>query len=167
MSPCAKLARALLLLLPLLCARDAPAADLSSATVADLQRNRMALVAAMQRIRLNQPDEPDSPALEAYSIHDYLVAARFRRDLIRKPDEALDASIDEFLLRHTGQPVARALKHDWLVSLAQRHRWDWFLPRSVDATDPQLVCQRFEGRLAVSDTQGLAALALARWRPCV
>ena len=163
MSTCSKLARALLLLLPLLCARDAAAADLSSATVADLQSNRMAFVAAMQRIRLNQPDEPDSPALEAYSIHDYLVAARFRRDLIRKPDEALDASIDEFLLRHTGQPVARALKHDWLVSLAQRHRWDWFLPRSVDATDPQLVCQRFEGRLAVSDTQGLAALALARW----
>lgn len=163
MSTCSKLARALLLLLPLLCARDAAAADLSSATVADLQSNRMAFVAAMQRIRLNQPDEPDSPALEAYSIHDYLVAARFRRDLIRKPDEALDASIDEFLLGHAGQPVARALKHDWLVSLAQRHRWDWFLPRSLDATDPQLVCQRFEGRLAVSDTQGLAALALARW----
>jgi soluble lytic murein transglycosylase len=167
MSTNMKLTRArlppLLLLLPLVCARGAAAADMSSATVADPQTNRSAFVAAMQRIRLNLPDEPDSPALEAYSIHDYLVAARFRRDLIKKPDEALDAAVDEFLRAHAGQPVARSLKRDWLASLAQRRRWDWYLPRSLDVTDPLLVCQRLEGRLAVGDTQGLAALALARW----
>src|SRR5450631_4345045 len=153
MSTHLKLTRArlppLLLLLPLLCARGVAAAELSSAAVADPQTNRLAFVAAMQRIRLNLPDTPDSPALEAYSIHDYLVAARFRRDLIKKPDEALDAAIDEFLPAHAGQPVARALRHDWLASLAQRRRWDWFLPRSLDATDPVLVCQRLEGRRAV------------------
>src|SRR5476651_1649588 len=125
-----KLARALLLplllllplifLLLLLFARDVAAADMSSAAVADPQTNRLAFVAAMQRIRLNLPDEPDSPALEAYSIHDYLVAARFRRDLIKKPDEALDAAVDEFLRVRAGQPVARSLKRDWLASLAQR-----------------------------------------------
>jgi soluble lytic murein transglycosylase len=166
MSTHSKLARAALLplmLLPLLCAGDAAAADMSSAAVADPQTTRPAFVAAMQRIRLNLPEEADSPALEAYSIYDYLVAARFRRDLIKKPDEALDTAIEEFLLVHAGQPVARALRHDWLASLAQRQRWDWFLPRTVDATDPLLVCQRLDGRLAVGDTQGLAALALARW----
>src|SRR5450631_3865419 len=136
MSTHLKLTRArlppLIFLLLLLFARDVAAADMSSAAVADPQSNRLAFVAAMQRIRLNLPDDPDSPALEAYSIHDYLVAARFRRDLIKKPDEALDTAIDEFLRIHAGQPVARSLKHDWLVSLAQRRRWDWFLPRTLD-----------------------------------
>src|SRR5271156_2410274 len=39
---------------------------------------RQAFVAAMQRVRLNLPDTPDPPALVAYAIHDYLVAARYR-----------------------------------------------------------------------------------------
>jgi len=134
-----------------------------SAPAADLQSTRQAFVAAMQRIRQNLPEEPDSPALAAYAIHDYLVAARFRRDLIAKPDDALDAAIDVFLQTHLGQPVARSLRHDWLVSLAQQRRWDKFLPRSVDATDPLLVCDRLDGRLASGDTEGLAAAALARW----
>src|SRR5271170_1515024 len=139
-----KLALALSLALPF--ARFAPAADTDD--------NRQAFVAAMQRIRLNLPDTPDSPALEAYAIHDYLVAARLRRDLLKNPDDAEDASVDAFLQAHGGQPVTRALRHDWLANLAQRRRWDWFLPRSVDATDPLLVCDRLEGRLATGDTEG-------------
>ena len=130
---------------------------------ADIDSTRQAFVAAMQRIRLNVPDTADSPQLEAYEIHDYLVAARFRRDLSKKPDDALDAAIDAFLQIHAGQPVARALRREWLASLAQRRRWDWFLPRTADVTDPLLVCERLEGRLAIGDIQGLAAAALARW----
>ena len=56
-------------------------------------------MAAMQRIRLHQPDTADSPALEQYAIHDYLVAARMRRDLAAGADENLDAAIDAFLQR--------------------------------------------------------------------
>jgi soluble lytic murein transglycosylase len=130
---------------------------------ADLQSTRQAFIEAMQRIRQNLPEAPDSPALAAYSIHDYLVAARFRRDLIARPDEALDTAIDVFLQTHAGQPVARGLRHDWLVSLAQERRWDKFLARSADVADPLLVCDRLDGRLATGDTQGLAAAALARW----
>jgi len=78
----------------------------------------------MQRIRLHQADLPESAALQGYLIHDYLVAARLRRDLTLRPDESLDAAIDAFLHAHTGQPVARALRRDWLTSLAQRRRWD-------------------------------------------
>jgi len=55
------------------------------------------------------------------------------------------------------------LKHDWLQTLADRKRWDWFLPRSADTTDPQLICDRLAGRLASGDTAGLAQEALARW----
>jgi len=123
---------------------------------------RAEFMAAMQRIRLHQPDLPDSPALESYAIHDYLVAARLRRDLALKSDEN-DAAIDAFLRAHPGQPVARGLRRDWLASLAQRRRWDWFLPHSADVLDPVLICDRLQGRLATNDTQGLAAAALLRW----
>jgi soluble lytic murein transglycosylase len=120
-------------------------------------------VAAMQRIRLHQADVPDSPALEQYAIHDYLVAARLRRDLSLGADENLDAAIDAFLHSHPGQPVTHGVKRDWLASLAQRRRWDWFLPRSVDVADPPLICDRLEARLSTDDTPGLAAAALVRW----
>ena len=120
-------------------------------------------VAAMQRIRLHQPDVPDSAALERYAIYDYLVAARLRRDLGLSADENLDAAIDAFLRPRAGQPVARGLRRDWLSSLAQRRRWDWFLARSAEVTDPVLVCDRLGARLSTGDTQGLAAAALLRW----
>src|ERR1700679_2342057 len=120
-------------------------------------------VAAMQRIRLHQPDSPDSPALEQYAIHEYLVAARLRRDLAAGADDKLDAAIDAFLRSHAGQPVTHGLRRDWLTSLAQRRRWDWFLPRSADVADPVLICDRLEGRLSTNDTQGLSAAALSRW----
>jgi soluble lytic murein transglycosylase len=120
-------------------------------------------MAAMQRVRMNLPEPPDSPALKAYPIYDYLLAARLRRDLAFTPSEELDAAIDTFLRAHEGQPVGRSLKHQWLVSLAQRRRWDWFLARAADTTDPALVCDRLAGRLATGDTDHLAADALARW----
>jgi soluble lytic murein transglycosylase len=143
----------------LLGAADAGAA----AQPADNNAVRQEFVAAMQRVRMHQPDLADSPALEAYAIHDYLIAARLRRDVTNVADEHLDAIVDAFLKMHNGQPVARALRHDWLLSLAQRRRWDWFVPRSVDVADPVLICDRLQGRLTMGDTQGLAAAALVRW----
>ena len=124
---------------------------------------RHEFVAAMQRVRLGLPEPPDSAALQAYPIHDYLAAARLRRDLTKTPDDALDTAIDAFLETHAGQPVAHGLRHDWLTSLAQRRRWDRFLARSADVTDPLLVCDRLEARRVTGDTQGLGAAALARW----
>ncbi|HEX4150809.1 MAG TPA: transglycosylase SLT domain-containing protein [Steroidobacteraceae bacterium] len=122
-------------------------------------------MAAMQRVRMNSsaPEPPDSAALKAYPIYDYLVAARLRRDLTFTPNEDLDAVIDAFLRGHEGQLVSRALRRQWLASLAQRRRWDWFLPRSAELTDPVLICDRLEGRLETGDTDRLAAEALARW----
>jgi soluble lytic murein transglycosylase len=120
-------------------------------------------IAAMLRVRQRVTEPPDSAALEGYVLHDYLVAARLRRNLAANPSDELDGSIDAFIRSHVGQPVSRGLRHDWLASLADRKRWDWFMPRSADITDPQLICDRLAGRLATGDTEGLGADALARW----
>ncbi len=122
-----------------------------------------AFIAAMERVRTNLPEPPDPPALKNYPIYDYLVAARLRRDLGAASNEAIDSAIDAFLRGHAGQPVARALRHQWLASLAQRRRWDLFLPRSIDVADPQLICDRLAGRLAIGDTHELSSEALAHW----
>ena len=114
-------------------------------------------------MNLDTPEVPDSAALRAFPIYDYLVAARLRGKLTWTPGEELDPAIDAFLRAHEGQPVARALRHQWLASLAERRRWDWFLPRSQDVTDPALICDRLQGRMATGDTDKLAADALARW----
>ena len=119
--------------------------------------------AAMGRIRQHVPEPADSPVLETFVLHDYLVAARLRRDLAANPTDDLDNLIDAFLRAHTNQPVSHALRHDWLVSLADRRRWDWFLPRTKDATDPVLICDRLNGRLLTGDTAGLGGDTLARW----
>ena len=117
----------------------------------------------MQRLREYQNEPPDSPALESYVLHDYLVAARLRRKLMLNPGDSLDSGIDAFLQARGNQPVTRALRHDWLSSLAARKRWDWFLPRAADANDPQLACDRLAGRLSMGDETGLAGDALLRW----
>jgi hypothetical protein len=122
-------------------------------------------MAAMQRAKLpaTAPEPPDSAALKAFPIYDYLVAARLRRDLALTPNEDLDAVIEAFLSVREGQPVTRALRRQWLASLAQRRRWDLFLPRSAGLTDPALICDRLQGRLETGDTERLAADTLARW----
>lgn len=120
-------------------------------------------VAALQRVRMNAPEPPDSGALKAYAIYDYLLAARMRRDLAFAPAEQLDTSIDHFLRAREGLPVTRSLRHQWLTSLAQRGLWDWFLPRSADATDPALICDRLVGRLATRDLDRLGPDTLIRW----
>ncbi len=124
---------------------------------------RLEFMAALQRVRSRLPEPPDSPALDSYILHDYLVAARLRQALATHAAPGLDESIDAFLRVHGGQPVARTLRHEWLLSLAERGRWDWFLPRSVDTSDATLACERLNGRLSTGDTAQLAADALARW----
>lgn len=119
--------------------------------------------AAWQRAQQGQPGPPDSRALKGYALYDYLLAARLERELQGLPGADLDERIDGFLRAHDGQPVTRDLRRAWLVSLASRARWDWFLPRAASATDPLLICERLAGRLATGDTAGLAAAALARW----
>ncbi len=148
-------------------ALSAPAAGPSGAGSAQSSAAAAAgeFIAAMQRARtpVGAQEPPDSAALKAFPIYDYLIAARLRRDLTWTPSDDLDPVIDAFLKSHEGEPVARALRRQWLASLAERRRWDWFLPRAADLTDPVLICDRLQGRLATGDTEKLAAEALARW----
>lgn len=120
-------------------------------------------LAALQRARLGLAEPPDSQALKNYPLYDYLIAARLQTDLAAHPSDEQDTAVDDFLRAREGQPVTRALRHQWLMSLAQRRRWDWFLPRSADLTDPVLICDRLAGRLLSGDTDRLGAEALARW----
>jgi soluble lytic murein transglycosylase len=138
--------------------QDAPASN-----TADNAAARQEFVAAMRRVSSRAVEAPDSAALIAYPIYDYLLAARLRRDLVEKPRDDLDASIDSFLQNRPYQPVTRLLRREWLVSLAARGRWDWFLPRATDMTDPVLVCDRLTGRLTAGDTAMLASDALVLW----
>lgn len=142
-----------------------------SAPKVNEEQVRAEFMAAMQRIRQRTPEQADSPALQSYVIYDYLTVARFRRDLDLKPSDELDGAIDAFLQAHAGEPVARVLRIDWLTSLANRRRWDWFLPRAADVTTPALICDRLQGRLATlagtdaqaaSSQQPNGALAQAR-----
>jgi soluble lytic murein transglycosylase len=132
-----------------------------AAPVADAAAVRLEFIAAMQR--LQAPEPPDSEALRSYAIYDYLTAARLRRDLDLHPGDELDAAIDGFLSAHARQPVARALRHDWLANLAERRRWDWFLPRSTDVADPALICDRLQARLDTGDLKGLGPDVMVRW----
>src|SRR5215469_8759324 len=102
------------------------AAD-KAAVIAPEDSVREEFVAAMQRVRQHLPDQPDSPALQRYIIHDYLIAARLRRDLVANPGEDLDNKIEAFLHEHAGQPVSHAVRNEWLANLATRQRWDLFL----------------------------------------
>jgi soluble lytic murein transglycosylase len=138
-------------------------ADAALAGAARSDPAELDFVAAMQRLKQHLPDLPDSTSLRSLAIYDYLVAARLRRDLAAGADADLDARMDVFLQAHAGQPVARTLRHDWLASLAQRGRWDWFLPRVLDSTDALLSCDRLQGLLATGATAALAPEALARW----
>jgi soluble lytic murein transglycosylase len=140
-----------------------PLAGFGAPPPSDGQALRQEFVDAMQRVRQHQPDMADPPALKSYAIYEYLVAARLRRDLTLRPGESLDVTIDVFLQAHAGRPVAHGLRRDWLANLAQRRRWDWFLPRSQDVADPALLCDRLEARLTTGDTAGVANAALTLW----
>ncbi len=124
---------------------------------------RRQFLAAMHRVESGEADERDSPLLRNYPLYEYLRAARLQRDLLSRPDEALDRRIERFLTSHAGEPVTRDLELDWLLSLAARSRWNTFLPRAAHIEDARVACDRLAGRLATGRTDDWPAQAIARW----
>jgi hypothetical protein len=75
----------------------APAAEAPAEPAQGRDSGRRDFLEAMLRFHQYQKEPPDSPALQSYVLYDYLTAARLRRRLILKPDDALDTEIDGFL----------------------------------------------------------------------
>lgn len=107
--------------------------------------------------------DSDSAALRSFILYDYLVAARLRYAIQTGSGVRVDSAVEAFLSARGNDPVTRPLRHDWLIDLAQRHRWDVFLPRVSETSDPVLQCDRLAGRLESGDTATLGADALTRW----
>jgi soluble lytic murein transglycosylase len=105
---------------------------------------------------------PDSPALRGYPLYPYLQSARLRSRL-EDPDAA--AAIEGFLRQHGNAPVARALRRDWLMSLAMRKSWEPYLAAyRADVDDTAAArCNALAARVALGRTDGLADAATAEY----
>jgi len=138
---------------------------------------RAAFHAALARVGQAGAMPVDPPALRAYAIYPYLIAARLQAALSGRPvvgvERQLDVDIAAFLNEHRGEPVGRALAHRWLLSLAMRQQWSTYLSQAAAleaaADDPVLACDTLSARLATgatgteSDEGDLASAALMVW----
>ena len=156
-----------------------PSAIPTEAASADSPATRAAFRAALAGIGQPAPVSSDPPALRAYPIYPYLLAARLGAALSGQtastPDPQLDTRIAAFLNEHRGEPVIRALARDWLISLATRQEWSTYLAHSTDsavtAQEPVLVCDTLSARLATATAvtgaddrnSDVAAAAIALW----
>ncbi len=137
--------------------RSGPGNDvISTVSGADTVALRAAFRAALARVGQANAMPADPPALRAYAIYPYLIAARLEAASSGAPVAArpveLDAQVAAFLQVHKGESVTRGLAHDWLVNLAMRQQWPTFLAHVADfaaaADDPVLVCSTLSARLA-------------------
>ena len=155
--------------------RPSPATEVIRSTRgADTLEVRAAFRAALARLGQTGSMPADPPELRAYAIYPYLIAARLQAALsgqsFAAPAQQLDAPIAAFLQEQRGEPVTRALAHDWLVNLALRQQWPAFLAHVSDfsgaANDPVLACETLSARLATgaqSSDRELVLAALAVW----
>ena len=137
--------------------RSSPVTDVIRSTPgADTPVVRAAFRAALARVGQAGSMPADPPALQAYPIYPYLIAARLQAALSGQPLAApagqLDADIAAFLQEQRGEPVTRALAHAWLVNLAMRQQWPTLLAHVSDfsgaADDPVLACATLSAKLA-------------------
>jgi soluble lytic murein transglycosylase len=110
--------------------------------------------------------DADDDALRAYVLYPYLRAARLATALTRAQGawHEADLAAAAFVAETGDAPVARSLRRAWLESLARRASWQTFLERyDADVAGPELECQHFNARIALRDTDGLAAAIRALW----
>lgn len=108
---------------------------------------------------------PESAELRGYLLYPYLQAARLRQALKAPPGDALDAEVGAFLRDSAEVPVAKAVRRDWLLSLAQRQQWSALLANDDPATtDDALRCHRYHAWLQTGGADaGLREELLATW----
>jgi soluble lytic murein transglycosylase len=107
----------------------------------------------------------DSTELKSYVLYPYLQAARIRRALeLDIAGKRADERAAEFIGANGQLPVARALRHAWLGSLAHRSQWQLFLSAYEDGTANRVErCESFVARIEVGKTQDLAAAVTSQW----
>lgn len=126
--------------------------------------------AALAAVDAGKIDGSDSERLRAYPLHPYLVAARLRLRLARLnavDDSGTDDAVAAFLAAGGDAPVTRELRRGWLNSLAGRGHWAAYLanlPAGLAAGDTGLRCQQFAARIALNQTEGLAAPVIEQWQ---
>jgi soluble lytic murein transglycosylase len=155
-----------------------PVSDVIRSTPgSDTPAVRAAFRAALARVGQAGLPPADPPALRAYAIYSYLIAARLQATLSGHPatgaDPQLDALIAAFLQEHRGEPVTRALARDWLLKLAMHQQWPTYLSQVGEfvgaGDDPALACDTLSARIATGATgaensdSALASAALTAW----
>lgn len=123
--------------------------------------------AALKAAEARQPLPEPSEALRAYPLFPYIEAARLRAALSVRPppeDATLDAAAEAFIAQYAGQPVARGLRREWLLSLAARAQWPRFLAvLPAEGLEPDLLCHRISAWRVTGGFQGLHEEALKLW----
>lgn len=137
---------------------------------------RQVFQAAMGGVALNPfaPPEGDPEALQRYPLYPYLQAARLNRRLaLQAPaagtqpaaSTALDDEIAALLTQQGDRPVTRALRSNWLQSLAERKDWERYLAQYDVGRDKQatLRCHWLAARVARGKTEGLVDEITTTW----
>ncbi|MEK6806660.1 MAG: transglycosylase SLT domain-containing protein [Pseudomonadota bacterium] len=136
----------------------APAIAADEASLRDAFR--AAYAAAQDGDTRTDSDDP----LRGYVLYPYIELARLRYRLSRTPAEA-DDDIADFLRTHADEPLASRLRKPWLLSLAERQRWQPYLDATPPATsDSTLRCHALVARLALKQTEGLLEDITAMWQ---
>jgi soluble lytic murein transglycosylase len=157
--------RCLTACLAVLCATIAGAADSAD----PLAAQRVAFQQAHGRLAGTTPvtAASDDPSLQRYVLFPYLQAARLEQALRvagTQVPESLDQQVAAFLRAHEGQPVAQALRRNWLAGLAGRGRWQDFLAFHRDTSDgAALRCHGFTARIELQPDAALAAEISRSW----
>ncbi|HEY4369536.1 MAG TPA: transglycosylase SLT domain-containing protein [Steroidobacteraceae bacterium] len=113
-----------------------------------------------------EPPQADSERLKEYPLYPYLQAARIRHALLdtTSTPDSVDQRAATFLTYYERDPVAREMRRAWLISLADRGRWELFLKHYRDeAADDALRCRSFDARIALGRTANLTAEIAKQW----
>jgi soluble lytic murein transglycosylase len=137
---------------------------------------RQVFQAAMAGVRLDPyaPPAGDPEALQRYPLYPYLQAARLDARLALLPvasgtqppaGAALDDEIAALLAQQGDRPVTRALRSNWLQSLAERKDWERYLAQYSIDRDRQAVlrCHWLAARAARGATAGLVDEITTTW----
>jgi len=112
------------------------------------------------------PVSSDSAALRRYALYPYLEAARIERELLQANagSSVADDLAREFIAAHEPAPVARALRRNWMESLARRDQWDAFITAyRPNLSDARMQCQYLAARIARDDIVGIAREIESQW----